>query len=239
MAGLWGFHRASPSCCCNPYFQAIGIAQEAGLCCVGYTFALATDLQTKDGNPIVELCYVSFGDVKSLAEQIRNLAKNSSSLILGDALHRCATLAHRFLKVLPSNEQSSLKENDLHCCCLAVQFLCLSFVLFLVGHRSTYPLPILRTRLSRIRLAGSRGSIALSAWVLEPWPVLAKCCKTICLSSKQIPRPRQSQKYRDKSQNYKDKSHIYLPLSRTCGLLGAMRMFFGGGDSYKSASPTS
>jgi phage tail protein X len=132
---------------------AIGLVQEAGLCCSSFTTLKFTGLDHQSPNAYTaELIPVPFDTVVRLTQAVQSSDESCSSELL---------LAAKAVLQLVSPEIADLgSQQDLDClhlCALAAQYLCLGFVSYMQAHTGPIQPFFLDLALRRIRLLGLKG----------------------------------------------------------------------------------
>lgn len=172
--------------------HAIYVAQDLGFCCEYYSCHILTSVQTAGGYPIVRFKRTALSNVDDFGANIRKLTIGTSTLVTSNLLARCSVITNKFMDDLWPPTKTKDVLHDLHYYCLMVQFLSLSFALVLTGYRSTAWFPVLRTKPSRILLAGATLHIVA-------WPASVTCCQAICSFLQRKAQMRQVQSQRTKT----------------------------------------
>ncbi|KAB8216359.1 hypothetical protein BDV33DRAFT_207422 [Aspergillus novoparasiticus] len=129
---------------------AIGLVQEAGLCCSSFTILKFTTLEHKrPSSCVAELKSVPFAAVVRLSKALLSANNSCSREVLLAAMG-----VLQFVSVETTDPDSDQGMDGLHLSALAVQFLCLGFVSYMQAHTGPIQPFFLDLPLQRIRLLG-------------------------------------------------------------------------------------
>lgn len=144
----------------NGLLQAMSDAQKAELCCNAFTILHETDELTSTGHPVLRLSGIAFETVIDFVRGIQDASRQKSRPVPRNSLRKASQAAKEVLEQCHLNysgEKADFAE-DIECCSLTMQLLCIGFILFLGGHLFRTQLPILTTHVSRFVLSGVTGS---------------------------------------------------------------------------------